>query len=184
MSQEDAFWVFASLMQHCGLDGLYIDGFPLLHQYYDTWEALLRKMAPRASVYIQNTLGPFLGLGRVDYAKMTKAGDPARFTLPGVYTTPWLQSMLIGGGSPAPSALAPRIMDNLLLDGNLRVVFALCLAQIKLEQRDLCKQTAEELVQSLKTLPTRMAPAERTIDQLFDAAFGLHIQPRSIDARP
>jgi len=170
-------------MQSCGLDGLYIDGFPLLHQYYDTWEALLRKTLPRASAHIQATLGPFLGLGRVEYSKMAKSGDPTRFALPGMYATPWLQSMLIGGGSPAPSALAPRIMDNLLLDGNLRVVFALCLAQLKLEQHELCSLAAEQLAQALKTLPTRMVSADRTANQLLEAAFGLHIKPRSIDMR-
>jgi hypothetical protein len=171
-------------MQSCGLDGLYLDGFPLLHQYYDTWELLLRRTLPRVSAHIQATLAAFLGLGKMDYAKMVKAGDPMRFALPGMYATPWLQSMLIGGNSPAPSALAPRIMDNLLLDGNLRVVFSLCLAQMKWEQRELCSQPAEELAQSLKTLPTRMGTGDRTADQLLEAAFGLQIKPRSIDPRP
>jgi len=83
--QEDAFWVFATLMEHCGLEGLYTDGFPLLHQYYDVWEALLRKRVPKLSVHIQAVLGRFLGLDNLDYAAMEKEGDPMRFALPGMY---------------------------------------------------------------------------------------------------
>ena len=44
MPEEDAFWVFATLMEHCGLNGLFQEGFPLLHAYYDKWEQLLRKV--------------------------------------------------------------------------------------------------------------------------------------------
>ena len=32
MTEEDAFWTFATLMKHCGLVGLFSDGFPLLFQ--------------------------------------------------------------------------------------------------------------------------------------------------------
>jgi hypothetical protein len=39
MTEEDAFWTFATLMQHCGLSGLFTDGFPYLNHCYDTWQA-------------------------------------------------------------------------------------------------------------------------------------------------
>ena len=38
MTEEDAFWTFATLMQFCGLSGLFTEGFPLLQQCYDSWQ--------------------------------------------------------------------------------------------------------------------------------------------------
>lgn len=35
MSEEDSFWVFSTLMEQCELIGLFSDGFPLLHHYFD-----------------------------------------------------------------------------------------------------------------------------------------------------
>ena len=133
MNEEDAFWVFATLMEaersnFVSLSGLFVDGFPLLHQYYDKWEALFKKHAPKLSAHIGTQLAEFLGIaedGRFAYAALAERSDPMRYMVPGVYTTPWFQAMLPGGDHPAPAILAPRIMDNILLDGHIGIIFGL-----------------------------------------------------------
>ena len=62
LTEEDAFWTFATLMQHCGLAGLFSDGFPMLMQHYDTWQLLLRKHLPRLDKHIKSQLCGFLGV--------------------------------------------------------------------------------------------------------------------------
>ena len=58
--------------------------------------------------------------------------------------------MLVGGEHPAPSALAPRVMDNLLLDGNLAIVFQIGLGLLGSRGKLLLKQQGEEVATSLK----------------------------------
>ena len=70
---------------------------------------------------------------------MENEGDPMRFMVPSLYTTDWFQTMFVGGNYPAPSSLAPRIMDNILLDGNIAVVFSLGLALMHKHKKDLLK---------------------------------------------
>ena len=62
-----------------------------------------------------------------------------RYMLPSLYTTDWFQTMFVGGNYPAPSSLAPRIMDNILLDGNIAVVFSLGLALVSMHKKALLK---------------------------------------------
>lgn len=61
MTEEDAFWTFATLMQHCGLVGLFEEGFPLLFSHYDTWQQLLSKHHSRLDKHIKKEVLGFLG---------------------------------------------------------------------------------------------------------------------------
>jgi len=141
------------------------DGFPLLHHFYDCWEALLRKRMPRLAAHIDGALGTFLGLDECDYAAMRRAADPARFALPGLYATAWFQTMCVGGAHPAPSDLAPRIMDNLLLDGHLGIVFALSLAVLRVEALAISALQGEALIDALKA---RLPEIDRDCPRLLE----------------
>mmetsp|Transcript_20645 Transcript_20645/g.64673 ORF Transcript_20645/g.64673 Transcript_20645/m.64673 type:complete len:246 (+) Transcript_20645:839-1576(+) len=179
LGEEDAFWVLATLLDVCGLARLFEDGFPLLHHFYDCWEALLRKRMPRLAAHIDGALGTFLGLDECDYAAMRRAADPARFALPGLYATAWFQTMCVGGAHPAPSDLAPRIMDNLLLDGHLGIVFALSLAVLRVEALAISALQGEALIDALKALPSRVT----NDNALFEVAFDMAVSARHIEER-
>ena len=109
-------------MEHCGLLGLFAPGFPLLHTYYDRWMQLFKKRLPKLAAHVSAETSAFIMGEAMDYDAMAKEGDAMRFMLPSLYTTDWFQTMFVGGNCPAPSSLAPRIMDNILLDGNISIV--------------------------------------------------------------
>lgn len=150
MTEEDAFWVFASLMQFCGLEQLFEEGFPMLFHFYDRWEYLFKKHNSKLYAHVTKGLTKFLGLEVEDYLELIREGSPARSQLPGLYTTAWFQAMLVGGDSPAPSAFAPRIMDNILLDGNVAIIFQLGIAALEQKQKLILKQTGDTLAKTLK----------------------------------
>jgi len=151
-------------------------GFPLLHRYYDSWEALLRKAQPKLATHITRELGGFMGLDGGSYERMCKEDDAARFVIPGFYTTAWFQAMLVGGDRPAPSTFAPRLMDNLLLDGNISIIFAVGLAIMKQEKSELLKQTGDALAERLKSMLTRC----KDVKSIFSAAIELNIKEKFI----
>ena len=160
LDEEDSFWVFAFLVEGCRLVGLFSDGFPLLHVYFDRWEELLRRRLPRLARHVQRELSTFLGMP-ASYRELKAQDDPSRYILPSVYVTPWFQAMLVGGDHPAPSALAPRIMDNLLITGNAGAIFSVGLAMLKRQQRALLKLRADALMLGLKQLPRTFGDTTR-----------------------
>ena len=219
MTEEDAFWTFATLMDRCTLEGLFTTGFPYLHDCYDAWQKLLHKRLPRLDKHITKQLCSFFGLTPDEYHRAVKekgalqprpsraraasstahrerlhtrapapvrlAGlpncpslpslphpfaprlgrqDPTRIMVPSMYTTYWFQSMIVGGENPAPSAVAPRLMDAILLDGNLTVIFQVGLALLKMHQRELLQLQGEKLAEALRTLPTRAKDAARLME--------------------
>lgn len=176
MTEEDAFWTFATLMQFCGLAGLFTEGFPLLHQCYDTWQAALRKHLPRLYAHINAQLLDFLSLRPAEYEEMVRERRHERALLPGVYTTYWFQTMLVGGESPAPSSVAPRLMDSILLDGNLAVTFQVALAMLADHQPEILKAEGERLAEVLRGLPRRISE----VDQLMAHAFEFPIKSKHV----
>ena len=83
----------------------------------------------------------------MDYEAMAQDEDPTRFMFPSVYTTDWFQTMFVGGNCPAPSSLAPRIMDNILLDGNISIIFSLGLALLQKQKKQLLQLQQDGLVE-------------------------------------
>lgn len=176
MSEEDAFWVFATLMEHCGLLGLFVPGFPLLHTYYDRWMHLFKKRLPKLAAHVSAESSAFILGEAMDYEAMAKEGDAMRFMLPSLYTTDWFQTMFVGGNCPAPSSLAPRIMDNILLDGNISIVFSLGLALIDSQKKQLLKLQQDKLAQQLKTICNQCGPS----NELMDRAYRMDIREKHI----
>eukprot|EP00908_Phaeocystis_cordata_P013620 Transcript_24685.p1 GENE.Transcript_24685~~Transcript_24685.p1 ORF type:complete len:237 (+),score=123.93 Transcript_24685:1086-1796(+) len=176
MSEEDAFWVFATLMEHCGLLGLFSDGFPLLHHYYDKWEELFKKQVPKLAAHVSKETSAFIGIGEGDYEAMAREDDPTRFMLPSLYTTDWFQTMFVGGNFPAPSSLAPRIMDNILLDGNIAIVFSLGLALMAQHKKKLLKLQQEGLAEQLKTICNQCGNTA----ELMERAYQMNIREKHI----
>ena len=176
LTEEDAFWTFATLMQHCGLMGLFCDGFPALFQQYDTWQSLLRKHLPRLDRHIKKEMLPFLGTDMGEYDQFVKEAMPQRHMLPSMYTTYWFQSMLIGGDSPVSPAVAPRMMDSILLDGHLGVIFRVGLALLESNERELLTMKGEELANALRTIPARC----RDVDGLLRKAHEYNIRERLV----
>lgn len=88
-----------------------------------------------------------------EYRQQVEERSPQRSMLPSMYTTYWFQSMVVGGDHPAPSAVAPRLMDSILLDGHLGVILRFGLALLKTHEKRLMKLRGDGLAQALKTLP-------------------------------
>mmetsp|Transcript_44267 Transcript_44267/g.116998 ORF Transcript_44267/g.116998 Transcript_44267/m.116998 type:complete len:122 (+) Transcript_44267:3-368(+) len=86
--------------------------------------------------------------------------------------------MLVGGEHPAPSALAPRVMDNLLLDGNLRVVFQIGLGLLGLRKPRLLRESPEELATSLK----KILQTIDDVDKLMLTAYDVQVKAKAIEA--
>lgn len=99
--------------------------------------------------------------------------------LPSMYTTYWFQSMIVGGDSPAPSSVAPRLMDSILLDGHLGVLFQFGLALLKTHQSELLKLKGDQLAEALKTLPTRSGTGF-VLDALLERAFEYPVPPKLV----
>ena len=170
-------------MQQCGLAGLFTDGFAHLHQCYDAWQVVLTKQLPRLASHIARELLGFLGMDEAEYNQLVQDHDPQRIMLPSMYTTYWFQTMLVGGDNPAPSAVAPRLMDSILLDGHLGVVFQTGLALLKRHQRELLKLHGDRLAEALRTLPTR-AGTGFEIDALLERAFEFPVSAKMVAAEP
>ena len=116
----------------------------------------------------------------MDYEAMAQDEDPTRFMFPSVYTTDWFQTMFVGGNCPAPSSLAPRIMDNILLDGNISIIFSLGLALLQKQKKQLLQLQQDGLVEQLKTLCNQCGPS----NELMDRAYRMRTSGRSTLARP
>ena len=163
-------------MEHCGLLGIFVPGFPLLFTYYDRWMHLFKKRLPKLAAHVSAESSAFIMGEAMDYDAMAKEGDAMRFMLPSLYTTDWFQTMFVGGNCPAPSSLAPRIMDNILLDGNISIVFSLGLALVGLQQKQLLKLQQDKLAQQLKTICNQCGPS----NELMDRAYRMNIREKHI----
>ena len=118
-------------------------------------------------------------MGEQEYKELVKSGDPQRIMLPSMYTTYWFQSMLVGGDSPAPSAVAPRLMDSILLDGHLGVIFQFGLALLKTHEKELLRLKGDQLAQALRELPTR-AGTGAALDALLERAFQFSVAEKLV----
>ena len=130
-------------------------------------------------------LADFLGVaedGRFSYEALAKQQDPMRFMVPGVYTTSWFQAMLSGGEYPAPAILAPRIMDNILLDGHIGIVFGLGIAILGYQRDAILKERSEGLASLLKEVCASVPQDRATVDTLLQRAYQLEIKEKHIDA--
>ena len=116
----------------------------------------------------------FMGEVMLDYEAMAQDEDPTRFMFPSVYTTDWFQTMFVGGNCPAPSSLAPRIMDNILLDGNISIIFSLGLALLQKQKKQLLQLQQDGLVEQLKTLCNQCGPS----NELMDRAYRMNIREK------
>ena len=139
-----------------------------------------------------------------EYDQMVKERSPTRSMLPSMYTTYWFQSMAVGGDNPAPSAIAPRLMDAILLDGHLgvciqgglgrpltptlaltvaltptptQVIFQFGLGLLKSHERELLKLKGDGLADALRTLPTRCADK---VDALMEKAHEYHVSNKVV----
>ena len=88
--------------------------------------------------------------------------------LPSMYTTYWFQSMLVGGDNCAPSSVAPRLMDSILLDGHLGVIFQFGLAMCKSHERRLLKTSSDGLAEALRTLPTVCGDPNALLERAYE----------------
>ena len=112
----------------------------------------------------------------MDYEAMAQDEDPTRFMFPSVYTTDWFQTMFVGGNCPAPSSLAPRIMDNILLNGNISIIFSLGLALLQKQKKQLLQLEQDGLVEQLKTICNQCGPS----NELMDRAYRMNIREKHI----
>ena len=46
MNEEEAFWVMVALLKRMEIQGMYMEGLPLLHQYYFQFEVLVKEKLP------------------------------------------------------------------------------------------------------------------------------------------
>lgn len=92
LSEQAAFFAFASLMLRHGARELYVDGLPLAITAHAALAELLQRRRPRLAAHLDD-----LGI------------------LPPLYSTPWLLSAFVS--SPLPPSTVLALFDVLLVDG-------------------------------------------------------------------
>eukprot|EP00727_Mastigamoeba_balamuthi_P013560 m51a1_g8827 hypothetical protein (1165) ;mRNA; f:372055-385135 len=127
MSEEEAFWVFVQLLNEheYSMRGLFLPGFPLLHQAFHCHTQLLRRELPRLAEHFerQNIRSVF-------------------------YATRWFMTGFIG---VLPIELATRLWDVFLLEG-YRVMFTTAVRILRHYQKTLMAMSFDQLMLWLPTL--------------------------------
>jgi hypothetical protein len=75
--------------------------------------------------------------------------------------------MVVGGDNPAPSSIAPRLMDCILLDGHIGAIFQFGLALMKANERKLLKLRSDQLADALRVAP-RLCDPSMVLERAFE----------------
>ncbi|GJW63783.1 EVI5-like protein [Tanacetum coccineum] len=129
MSEEDAFWLLVALLKgavHAPMEGLYLEGLPLVQQYLFQFDLLMREYMPK--------------LGEHFTQEMIN---------PSMYGSQWFITVF---SYSFPFHLALRIWDVFLYEG-VKIVFKVGLALLKYCHDDLVKLPFEKLIHALRNFP-------------------------------
>ncbi|KAL7602123.1 uncharacterized protein LOC111919900 [Lactuca sativa] len=129
MSEEDAFWLVVALLKgavHAPMEGLYLEGLPLVQQYLFQFDRLMREYMPK--------------LGEHFTEEMIN---------PSMYGSQWFITVF---SYSFPFHLALRIWDVFLYEG-VKIVFKVGLALLKYCHDDLVKLPFEKLIHALRNFP-------------------------------
>jgi hypothetical protein len=126
MNEEEAFWVMVALLKCMQIRGVYLEGLPLLHQYFFQFEMLVREQLPELAKHFEEQM-----------------------IMPAMYASSWFMTVF---SADLPFPLAVRIWDVFLYEG-MKVVFGVGLALLKFFQDDLLKLPFENLLLFLRGLP-------------------------------
>ncbi|CAI2386358.1 unnamed protein product [Moneuplotes crassus] len=141
-NEEEAFWLFVAITKknqnfhmvgnfEGGLEGFYVDKFPLYHQFVYQFDKLFEKKIPKLKSHFDNI------------------GYPAPVWLQKWFMTLFLYSF--------PMKLCIRLWDNLLVEG-LVYIFKFPLAIMEILQLTLLKCNFEEVNEILSNLRTMDDP--------------------------
>nr|GEZ32634.1 EVI5-like protein [Tanacetum cinerariifolium] len=178
MSEEDAFWLLVALLKgavHAPMEGLYLEGLPLVQQYLFQFDHLMREYMPKLGEHFtQEMINPSMhipnsskivsmmeGLPLVQQylfqfdhlmrEYMPKLGE--HFTQeminPSMYGSQWFITVF---SYSFPFHLALRIWDVFLYEG-VKIVFKVGLALLKYCHDDLVKLPFEKLIHALRNFP-------------------------------
>lgn len=152
MSEEEAFWTLAALVEgaaHAPLEGLYTPGMPLLRLCLAQFSALLRQELPRLGAHM--------------------AGEGVEASM---YCTHWFNTVF---SYSLPFEHLLRVWDVFLLEG-MKTVFRVGLALLASAQDELMGEPFERLVARLNA---RKFPAlRRPPDSLMRAALRISVSKR------
>lgn len=129
MSEEDAFWLLVALLKgavHAPMEGLYLEGLPLVQQYLFQFDHLMREFLPM--------------LGEHFTQEMIN---------PSMYASQWFITVF---SYSFPFHLALRIWDVFLNEG-VKIVFKVGLALLKHCHDDLIRLPFEKLIHALRNFP-------------------------------
>lgn len=126
MNEEEAFWVMVALLKCKQMRGVYLEGLPLLHQYFFQFEMLVREHLPQLANHFEEQM-----------------------ITPAMYASSWFMTAF---SADLPLPLVVRIWDVFLCEG-MRAVFGVGLALLKLFQDDLLKLHFENLLLFLRGFP-------------------------------
>ena len=56
MNEEEAFWVMVELLKHMKIQGMYMKGLPLLHQYYFQFEVFVKEKLPALGKHFEEQM--------------------------------------------------------------------------------------------------------------------------------
>ncbi|KAL8264502.1 hypothetical protein R6Q59_022632 [Mikania micrantha] len=129
MSEEDAFWLLVALLKgavHAPMEGLYLEGLPLVQQYLFQFDLLMREYMPKLGEHFtQETINPSM------------------------YGSQWFITVF---SYSFPFHLALRICDVFFYEG-VKIVFKVGLALQKYCHDDLVNLPFEKLIHALRNFP-------------------------------
>lgn len=129
MSEEDAFWLLVALLKgavHSPMEGLYMEGLPLVQQYLFQFDQLVKGHLPKLGEHFSDEM-----------------------INPSMYASQWFITVF---AYSFPFHLALRIWDVFLFEG-VKIVFKVGLALLKYCHDELVKLPFEKLIHALRNFP-------------------------------
>jgi hypothetical protein len=134
MGEEEAFWCLHQMMNgKLNMRGLYVNGFPMLQQFFFQLNALIKKFLPAVGEHFQR-----------------QGVDPA------FYATQWFMTVF---AYHFPFRVTLRVWDAFLCEG-WKIVFRVAIALLDWEKADLLAVGLEGLLPKLKHLCEGKDPEE------------------------
>ena len=146
MGEEDAFWTLVALLKgsvHAPLEGLYLDGLPLVARCLRQFEVLLAARLPRLAAHLR-----------------------AEGVVPTMYCSQWFITVF---ATTLPFSVLLRVWDVFLLEG-LKTVHRVGLEVLRGEEEELLSLRFEQLVQRLGARRAGVPSPHKDTDALLRSA--------------
>jgi hypothetical protein len=152
-SEEESFWLLRQLMQgeKYQLAGLYMPGFPLLHEWFFIFSELMKEITPKCHLHLSHLeISPFF------------------------YATEWFMTLF---SYKLPFDILLRVWDIFLYEGP-KMLFRFALFIMKSIEPQLIRMDMDQINQKLKEL--QKEPFFLNLDQCIEASLKISIGRKQI----